>query len=59
MTADDRPRLAPISTVADQYGLSEQTILQWISDGKVAAYRIGPRTVRVDLDEVAAELERK
>jgi excisionase family DNA binding protein len=37
---------------AERFGVCERTIRRRISDGTITAYRIGPRILRVDLDEV-------
>ncbi|MDQ1305876.1 MAG: hypothetical protein QG671_1708, partial [Actinomycetota bacterium] len=33
------------------------TIRRWISNGRITGYRMGPRLIRVDLDELAAMLK--
>ncbi|MDN4639693.1 helix-turn-helix domain-containing protein [Agreia sp. PsM10] len=35
-------------------GVTKQTMRRYISDGKVEAYRFGPRLIRVNLDSVRA-----
>jgi excisionase family DNA binding protein len=37
-------------------GCSERTVRRWISEGRLRAYRIGPRFIRLDLAEVEAML---
>jgi excisionase family DNA binding protein len=49
-------RLAPISVAADYAAVSTKTIRRWISSGRVAGYRAGPRLIRVDLAELDAML---
>jgi excisionase family DNA binding protein len=50
-------RTAPIKTTSEQYGVSEQTLRRYIAQGKITGYRLGPRMIRVDLDEVEALLK--
>ena len=45
-----------IAAAAEHYGVSRQTIRRWISRGKIHAYRVGPRLIRVDLDEIEAKI---
>lgn len=48
------PARVSISGAAVSLGLSEKTIRRWIADGKVKAYRLGARTIRVDRDSLLA-----
>lgn len=52
-----RPRLDSLNNAADFAGVSTKTIRRWISDGRITGYRMGPRLIRVDLDELAAMLQ--
>jgi excisionase family DNA binding protein len=45
-------RPAPIKITSEQYGVSEKTLRRYIAQGKLTGYRLGPRLIRVDLDEV-------
>lgn len=45
-------RLASYPDAAKYVGVTVQTIRNWVSDGTLTAYRLGSRTVRVDLNEV-------
>lgn len=45
-------RYATMGTAADYLGVTDRTIRQMISDGRLTGYRSGTRLVRVDLDEV-------
>jgi excisionase family DNA binding protein len=49
-------RLTSIAVAADEYGVCTKTIRRWIAAGRITGYRVGPRLIRVDLDEVAAIL---
>jgi excisionase family DNA binding protein len=42
-------RLVSINDAADHLGM---TIRRWIAKGKITGYRIGPKLIRVDLDEI-------
>jgi excisionase family DNA binding protein len=35
-----------------QCDVSDKTIKRWIHDGRLTAYRLGPRMLRIDLDEL-------
>lgn len=37
-----------ITEVAELMGLTESTVRNWIADGKLRAYRYGPRLIRID-----------
>jgi excisionase family DNA binding protein len=49
-------RLASLAEAADYSRTSQKTIRRRISDGSLAGYRMGPRLLRVDLDELDALL---
>ncbi len=44
--------LVSIAQAADYASVSTKTIRRRISDGSLTGYRLGPRTIRLDLDEV-------
>lgn len=48
--------LVPLTEAARIYGVSARTIRRRISDGTVTGYRIGPRLIRVDMNELAQAL---
>ena len=53
-----RPRnLTSVPDVARYYGISERTVRRRIAEGALTAYRIGPRIIRVDADEVETLFE--
>lgn len=43
-----------LAQAAARYGVHPKTIRRRVADGTITAYRIGPRLVRVDPDEVDA-----
>jgi excisionase family DNA binding protein len=47
-----------IAAAAKHTGVSPKTIRRYIAAGRLAAYRMGPRLIRVDLAEVDALLHR-
>lgn len=49
-------RLTSIADAAEQFGVHHSTIRRYISQGRIAGYRLGPRMIRVDLDELDAML---
>jgi excisionase family DNA binding protein len=50
-------RLESVTVAAARVGVSEQTVRRWIRLGIIRGYRIGPRQVRVDLDEVTQAIQ--
>jgi excisionase family DNA binding protein len=52
-------RLGTIQQAADEWGVGKVTIRRRIADGTLPGYRIpGTRSIRVDLDELDAALNR-
>ena len=47
-----RPKLVPISEAAEAVSVSTRTIRRWISRGALTGHRVGPKLLRVNLDEV-------
>lgn len=45
-------RLTTIRGVMDRFQVSDVTVRRWIAAGKLTAYRVGGRTIRLDADEV-------
>jgi excisionase family DNA binding protein len=45
-------RYISIGEAADQLGVDPLTIRRWIAHGKITAYRVGPKLIRLDLDEI-------
>lgn len=42
---------------ADKYGVSRELILQWVEDGLVRHEREGERVTRVNIDDVALQVD--
>jgi len=47
-------RYVPIAVAAGSVGVSQKTIRRRIADGSLTGYRMGPRILRVDLNELDA-----
>jgi excisionase family DNA binding protein len=46
-----------IAQVAEQYELSTRTVRRYIAEGRLTAYRIGPRVIRLDAEQVHRQLD--
>lgn len=44
--------LVPIKEAAAYAGLSVKTIRRYVIDGRITGYRIGPKLIKIDLDEI-------
>lgn len=49
-----RRRLVSLSVAAEYADVSTRTLRRYISDGRLTGYRVGPRLLKVDLNEVEA-----
>lgn len=47
-------RLASIAAAAEQADVHPRTIRRYIAAGRLPAYRVGPRLLKVDLDDLDA-----
>lgn len=52
-----RRRYAKLAEAAQYLGVTDRTIRQMISDGRLTGYRSGTRLVRVDLNELDATMQ--
>lgn len=52
--AKDQPRLDSVAAAARHAGVSIQTIRRYITKGMLTGYRVGPKLVKIDLNEVDA-----
>jgi excisionase family DNA binding protein len=50
----ETPRYAPVKQAAADSGISYRTLMYWIKQGRIQAYRFGPRLLQVDLNELDA-----
>ncbi|MBX7134879.1 MAG: helix-turn-helix domain-containing protein [Fimbriimonadaceae bacterium] len=48
------PQRMTIRQAAESKNLSTKTIRRYISSGRLTAYRVGPRAIRVDRDSLLA-----
>lgn len=53
-----RRQLVTIADAADHIGMNPKTVRRYIAAGRITAYRVGPRAVRVDLNELETMLLR-
>jgi excisionase family DNA binding protein len=49
--------LIGLQEAADHCDVSYRTIRRWIADGRLKAVRVGPRLIKVDVDDLAALLQ--
>lgn len=47
---------ASVKEVAADLGISEGTVRRWLAQGRISGVRIGPKLIRLDLDQVKQEL---
>jgi excisionase family DNA binding protein len=45
-----------IRAVCEEHGLGERTVRRYIAEGKLTAYRVGGRLIRLDAEEVERQL---
>jgi excisionase family DNA binding protein len=45
-------RLAGITEAAEYADVSARTVRRYVSDGRLTGFRVGPRLVKIDLDEL-------
>jgi excisionase family DNA binding protein len=50
--------LVRLDTAAEQFDCSVRTIRRMIASGAITGYRVGPRMLRVDLQEIDAVVRR-
>jgi excisionase family DNA binding protein len=53
---DGRRRYAKVADAATYLDVNQATIRTMLADGRLTAYRLGPRVLRVDLNEVDAAM---
>lgn len=51
-------RLSSINGAAEAADVCDKTIRRWIAEGRITGYRVGPRLIKVDLDELEASFQR-
>jgi len=45
-------RYLTLSDAAEWLSLDEKTLRRWVSQGRLTAYRVGPKLIRLDADEI-------
>jgi excisionase family DNA binding protein len=50
------PRWASLKEAEDYSGIPAPTLRRWISDGWLPAWRLGPRRIQVDLNDIDRRL---
>ncbi|MFD4957544.1 excisionase family DNA-binding protein [Microbacterium sp. NPDC058389] len=53
--ADDRPEWGTMAEAAERATVELSTIRRWIASGRITAYRVGARNVRLDLRQVSPD----
>lgn len=51
-TGADLPPRPTIKQAAEFHGVDEKTVRRWIAQGRLIAYRVGPRLIRLDRESV-------
>ena len=46
------PKLIGLQESADRCNVDPRTIRRWIAAGRINAYRVGPRLIKVDVEEL-------
>ena len=46
------PDYVSIEFTANFFGVSEKTVRNWISEGRLVGYETGPRLIRLDYEEI-------
>jgi excisionase family DNA binding protein len=54
--APNSQRLGSLNAAAEYAGVHVKTVRRWISEGRLTGYRLGPRLIKVDLDQLDAML---
>ena len=49
-------KLMTVAEVVREYGLGERTVRRYIASNRLTAFRVGPRLIRLDADQVEREL---
>ena len=56
MPMSTKSKYATIREAAERYNISQTTVRRYIANGRITGHRLGPRLIRVDLDQVEREL---
>lgn len=44
--------LVPMTYACERFNVTDKTVRRWIAEGRLTAWRLGPRLIRLDRDEV-------
>jgi len=50
------PKYATLKEAAERFGISQTTLRRYVADQRITAHRVGPRLIRVDIEQVEREL---
>lgn len=50
-------RLVSIPEAAEYFDVNPKTVRRWIAKGRLSAYRLGPRLIKVDLEQLDGMLQ--
>lgn len=56
-TLNPQRRFASLKTACEHIDVTERTLRNYIARGELTGYRLGSRTIRIDLDELEALLK--
>lgn len=51
------PRMLELRAAAERLNVSDKSVRRWIASGRLKAYRVGPRLIRVDAASVEALMQ--
>jgi excisionase family DNA binding protein len=51
-----KKKMLSIQEVADIYAVSDRSVRRYIASGRLTAFRVGPRLIRLDAAQVEQEL---
>lgn len=52
----ERRQFVTVRQVCEDHQISERTVYRYIQQGKLKPYRVGPKMIRFDVDEVECAL---
>ena len=58
MSTPDTHRYLSVQQAAERVGVHPKTVRRWIAAGHLTAYRVGPRLIRVNPDDLDAMVGR-
>lgn len=55
----EQQRLRSVAVAADYADVTTRTVRRWIANGLLPGYRVGPRLIKVDLDDLDRIITRR